>query len=76
MHIYRADGDRLAELWAVRDEHSGLVQVGALPAAQLPPSWPEPGLGRSGEPGTQPYQDACPGARTGAAVVPCRRNYA
>jgi predicted ester cyclase len=36
MHIYRAEGDRLAEHWAVRDEHSVLVQVGALPAPRLP----------------------------------------
>lgn len=36
MHIYRAEGDRLAEHWAVRDEHSVLVQVGALPPVQLP----------------------------------------
>jgi predicted ester cyclase len=36
MHIYRAESDRLAEHWAVRDEHSVLVQVGALPAPQLP----------------------------------------
>lgn len=36
MHIYRAEGDRLAEHWAVRDEHSVLVQVGALPAPRVP----------------------------------------
>lgn len=38
MHIYRAEGDRLAEHWGVRDEHSVLVQVGALPAPTLPPA--------------------------------------
>lgn len=36
MHLYRAEGDRLAEHWGVRDEHSVLVQVGALPAPQMP----------------------------------------
>lgn len=30
MHIYRADGNRLAEHWGVRDELSVLFQVGAL----------------------------------------------
>jgi predicted ester cyclase len=38
MHLYRAEGDRLAEHWGVRDEHSVLVQVGALPAPVLPPA--------------------------------------
>lgn len=36
MHLYRANGDRLAEHWGVRDEHGVLVQVGALPAPVLP----------------------------------------
>jgi predicted ester cyclase len=30
MHLYRGDGDRLAEHWGVRDELSVLYQVGAL----------------------------------------------
>jgi predicted ester cyclase len=30
MHLFRAEGDRLAEHWGVRDEWSVLVQVGAL----------------------------------------------
>lgn len=34
MHLYRAEGERLAEHWGVRDEFSVLVQVGAL----TPPS--------------------------------------
>jgi predicted ester cyclase len=38
MHLYRAEGDRLAEHWGVRDEHSVLVQVGALAAPVLPPA--------------------------------------
>ena len=38
MHLYRVEGDRLAEHWGVRDEHSVLVQVGALPAPVLPPA--------------------------------------
>ncbi len=36
MHLYRAEGDRLAEHWGVRDELSVLVQVGAVPAPTLP----------------------------------------
>jgi predicted ester cyclase len=36
MHLYRADGDRLAEHWGVRDELSVLWQVGALPTPPLP----------------------------------------
>ena len=30
MHLYRAEGDRLAEHWGVRDEWGALVQVGAI----------------------------------------------
>jgi predicted ester cyclase len=30
MHLYRAEGDLLAEHWGVRDEWSVLIQVGAL----------------------------------------------
>lgn len=30
MHLYRAEGDRLAEHWGVRDEWGVLVQVGAI----------------------------------------------
>jgi predicted ester cyclase len=37
MHLYRAEGDRLAEHWGVRDELSVLWQVGALrPPAPIP----------------------------------------
>ena len=36
MHLYRAEGDRLAEHWGVRDEYGVLVQVGALPPPVLP----------------------------------------
>jgi predicted ester cyclase len=36
MHLYRAEGDRLAEHWGVRDELGALVQVGAMPATALP----------------------------------------
>jgi predicted ester cyclase len=36
MHLYRAEGDRLAEHWGVRDEHSMLVQIGSLLAPKLP----------------------------------------
>ena len=33
-HIYRTEGDRLAEHWGVRDEFGALVQMGVLPAPQ------------------------------------------
>lgn len=35
MHLYRAEGGRLAEHWGIRDEWSVLVQVGAL-APRMP----------------------------------------
>ena len=37
MHLYRGNGDRLAEHWGVRDELSVLYQVGALTPGPLPP---------------------------------------
>jgi predicted ester cyclase len=37
LHIYRTEGDRLAEHWGVRDELGVLQQIGALPMPQLPP---------------------------------------
>jgi predicted ester cyclase len=42
MHLFRAEGDRLAEHWGVRDELTVLQQVGAIPTA------PPPALIRSG----------------------------
>ena len=36
MHLFRVEGDRLAEHWGVRDEYGVLVQVGALPPSVLP----------------------------------------
>jgi predicted ester cyclase len=36
MHLYRAEGDRLAEHWGVRDELGVLVQVGAMSRPALP----------------------------------------
>jgi len=36
MHLYRAEGDRLAEHWGVRDEYDVLVQTGVLPPPSLP----------------------------------------
>jgi predicted ester cyclase len=36
MHLYRAEGDRLAEHWGVRDEYGVLVQTGVLPPPALP----------------------------------------
>ncbi len=32
IHIYRTEGDRLAEHWGVRDELSVLIQLGAIRA--------------------------------------------
>lgn len=32
-HIYRTEGDRLAEHWGVRDEVGAMVQMGVLPPA-------------------------------------------
>lgn len=36
MHLYRGEGDRLAEHWGVRDELSVLIQVGAMAPPALP----------------------------------------
>ena len=36
IHIYRTEGNRLAEHWGVRDELGVLVQLGVVPAPQLP----------------------------------------
>lgn len=32
VHIYRTEGDRLAEHWGVRDELGAMVRMGAVPA--------------------------------------------
>lgn len=36
LHIYRTQGDRLAEHWGVRDELGVLQQIGVLPAPSKP----------------------------------------
>ncbi len=36
IHIFRTEGDRLAEHWGVRDELGVLIQIGAMPAATMP----------------------------------------
>jgi predicted ester cyclase len=36
IHIYRTEGDRLAEHWGVRDELGVLIQIGARPAPESP----------------------------------------
>jgi predicted ester cyclase len=36
MHFYRAEGDRLAEHWGVRDEYGVLVRAGVLPPPSMP----------------------------------------
>ncbi len=38
VHIYRTEGDRLAEHWGVRDELGALQQIGAMPLPVPPPS--------------------------------------
>ena len=40
MHLYRGEGDRLAEHWGVRDELTVLQQVGAIPTAPPPAMTP------------------------------------
>ena len=42
VHIYRTEGDRLAEHWGVRDELAALVQLGVVPPPSLP-ALPVPG---------------------------------
>lgn len=32
LHVYRTEGDRLAEHWGVRDEVGAMVRMGAIPA--------------------------------------------
>jgi ketosteroid isomerase-like protein len=36
IHIYRTEGDRLAEHWGVRDELGAMVRMGVLPAPEPP----------------------------------------
>lgn len=36
IHIYRVEGGRLAEHWGVRDELGARVQLGTVPAPQVP----------------------------------------
>lgn len=36
MHVYRTEGDRLAEHWGVRDELGALVRMGVMPAPKPP----------------------------------------
>lgn len=36
LHVYRTEGDKLAEHWGVRDEVGVLIQLGVLPPPQLP----------------------------------------
>lgn len=36
IHIYRTEGDRLAEHWGVRDEVGAMIQMGVLPAPAPP----------------------------------------
>lgn len=35
LHVYRTEGDRLAEHWGVRDEFGVWVQLGLIPAPEL-----------------------------------------
>ena len=36
IHVYRTEGDRLAEHWGVRDELGALIQMGVVPAPTMP----------------------------------------
>lgn len=40
IHVYRTEGDRLAEHWGVRDEMGALVRMGVLPAPTPVPEAP------------------------------------
>jgi len=35
VHVYRTEGDRLAEHWGVRDELGALIQLGVLPTPHI-----------------------------------------
>lgn len=41
VHIYRTEGERLAEHWGVRDELSALIQLGVVPSP-YPSALPQP----------------------------------
>lgn len=47
IHIYRTEGDRLAEHWGVRDEVGAMIQMGVLPAPTPPPAPPPAPAGAS-----------------------------
>ncbi|PZS32523.1 MAG: hypothetical protein DLM58_09600 [Pseudonocardiales bacterium] len=36
LHVYRTEGERLAEHWAVRDEYAVMIQTGVLTPPALP----------------------------------------
>lgn len=36
IHVYRTEGERLAEHWGVRDELGALIQLGVVPAPVMP----------------------------------------
>ncbi|WP_392542468.1 ester cyclase [Oryzobacter telluris] len=40
IHVYRTEGDRLAEHWGVRDEVGAMVQMGVLPTPAPPVASP------------------------------------
>lgn len=37
LHLYRAEGERLAEHWGVRDELGTMIQLGLVPMPAAPP---------------------------------------
>lgn len=45
IHIYRTEGDRLAEHWGVRDEVGAMIQMGVLPAPTPPPARADTAVG-------------------------------
>ena len=36
IHVFRTEGQRLAEHWGVRDELGALIQMGVVPAPAMP----------------------------------------
>jgi hypothetical protein len=37
LHVYRTEGERLAEHWGVRDELGAMIQLGLVPMPAAPP---------------------------------------
>jgi len=37
LHVYRTEGEHLAEHWGVRDELGAMIQLGLVPMPAAPP---------------------------------------